>query len=68
MSKIIVYGKTGCGKTTVMLPKLAAEYPGYSLLDDGKWDGKSPLPENSIALTDTPPPYAVDYDQLIEMT
>lgn len=64
MSRIIVYGKQGCGKTT-RISQFAAEYPEHSIVDD--WDGKTQLEANTLALTHMPPPYAVEYDRLITM-
>lgn len=62
MSKVIVFGKQGSGKTT-HIGEFHALHPGHAILDD--WDGKTKIKKNTVVLTHCKPPYAVDYDQLI---
>ena len=55
METVIVYGPQGCGKTS-SADALKKRFGCHRVIDE--WDGKTPLPEGALALTNHPGPYA----------
>lgn len=56
---VVVYGRQGCGKTKNK-QLLQMIYGLDSVVDS--WDGKLPLVEGVLALTNIEPPYSIDLD------
>lgn len=63
MSKVIVYGPQGSGKSIKAKALAANDYPEHCILDE--WDGMTPLPENTIATSQAVPPFLIEHDVLI---
>lgn len=62
MSIVVIHGPEGSGKTR-LARSLMLHY-GCKRIVDG-WDGRSPLIDGDLALTNMPPPFAIENTQVV---
>lgn len=63
MSRVVVYGPQGCGKST-QAGSLMMRYGCQRVQEE--WDGVSPIHAYTLVLTNLQPPYGVDVDLLVD--
>ena len=56
---VVIYGDQGCGKTLAG-KYLQIKFGKQKIIDDGRWNGKTPLQPETLTLTCLEPPFKAD--------